>query len=171
IIRLTLNDQVIAALPPMDVEQLRHRAQEAMQTLALSSDGSDGGRRRPPVASVPALCGLAVECVNVVERAELTTGMARLVAAGCEVLAALLVPRLEDPTSEEGWSFDWVEETLEDISDQLDFLALEVYCGLGRLEGMVTESDELPVCLDPEDDVFGAYWGTIEHRQSLQELS
>eukprot|EP00931_Biecheleriopsis_adriatica_P096366 TRINITY_DN70014_c0_g1_i1.p1 TRINITY_DN70014_c0_g1~~TRINITY_DN70014_c0_g1_i1.p1 ORF type:complete len:615 (-),score=163.24 TRINITY_DN70014_c0_g1_i1:31-1875(-) len=160
--RLTQNEQVGSALPPMDLEQLQHRAQEATQTLELCSEG--GADVRPAEASVPALCGLAVECVNVVERAELTTAPARLVAAGCEVLAGLLVDK-------EGWSFDWIEDTLEDLSDQIDFLALEVYCGLGRLESMVTESDELPVVLDPVQDGFGAYWGTIEHRQALQELS
>jgi len=108
-----------------------------------------------------------VECINVVERAELSTVLARLVTAGCEVLAALLLPLAE----EEGSNFDWIRETLEDLSDQIDFLALEVYCGLGRLESKVLESDELPVVLDPIEDDFGAYWGSIEHRQALQELS
>ncbi|CAK9068932.1 Hypothetical protein SCF082_LOCUS34620, partial [Durusdinium trenchii] len=122
---------------------------------------------RPAEASIPSLCGLAVECINVVERAELSTVLARLVTAGCEVLAALLLPLADG----QACSFDWVRETLEDLSDQIDFLALEVYCGLGRLESKVLESDELPVVLDPIEDDFGAYWGSIEHRQALQELS
>lgn len=176
ILRLTLNDQVITALPAMDIEQLQHRAQEALETLAISRASAERqGSWRPVVAAVPSLCALAVECINVVERAELTTGMARLVAAGCEVLAALLVktgPGSDVPVeSSEDWSYDWVFETLEDLSDQLDFLALEVYCGLGRLEGAINESDALPVVMNPVYDDFGSYWGSIEHRQALQELS
>ena len=46
---------------------------------------------RPTEASIPCLCGLAVECIHVVERAELSTVLARLVTAGCELLATLLL--------------------------------------------------------------------------------
>lgn len=119
----------------------------------------------------PALCGLAIECVRVIERAELTTGLARLMCAGCETLAALLAPRLQQGACDESADFAWVDETLEDLSGQLDFLSLEVYRGLGRLEGAVVESDELPIVLDPDLDHFESYWGSIEHRQALQELS
>mmetsp|Transcript_80979 Transcript_80979/g.223979 ORF Transcript_80979/g.223979 Transcript_80979/m.223979 type:complete len:634 (-) Transcript_80979:117-2018(-) len=171
ILRLTLNDQVIGMLPPMDLDQLQHRAQEAMQTLALSDADGGAGAHKPVVAAAPALCGLAVECVNIVERAELSTGPARLVATGCEVLAALLYPRLAGVSEKDGWNYSWIDETLEDLSDQIDFLALEVYCGLGRLEGAITESDALPVVVDPCLDDFGSYWGSIEHRQALHELS
>ena len=66
---------------------------------------------RPTEASIPCLCGLAVECIHVVERAELSTVLARLVTAGCELLATLLLP-LADGC--EACSFDWVRETLED---------------------------------------------------------
>eukprot|EP00434_Breviolum_minutum_P025927 symbB.v1.2.022922.t1/scaffold2055.1/size90941/8 len=176
ILRLTQHDQVALALTSMDREQLHFRASEASETLLLCKESEGGEARRPTEASIPCLCGLAVECINVVERAELSTVLARLVTAGCEVLAALLLPLAE----EEGSNFDWIRETLEDLSDQIDFLALEVYCGLGRLESKVLESDELPVVLDPIEavklgsktlDDFGAYWGSIEHRQALQELS
>jgi len=136
ILRLTLHDQVIAILAPIDVEQLQHRSKEALETLSLT-DAGHGGRGEGQVAAAsPVLCSLAVECINVVERAELTTSVARLVSAGCEVLAGLLIPRLQNRDSsisavEESHSFSWVDDTLEDLSDQLDFLALEVYCGLG----------------------------------------
>lgn len=153
----------------MDVEQLQHRATEAAQTLALCIEHESMAAHRPTEATIPCLCGLAVECINVVERAELRTSIARLVTAGCEVLSALLLPWAEG--SGEAWSFDWVQETLEDLSDQIEFLALEVYCGLGRLETKVSEWDELPVVLDPGEDSFDTFWGSIEHRQALQELS
>ncbi|CAJ1437665.1 unnamed protein product [Effrenium voratum] len=168
ILRLTQHDQVVVSLTRTDLDQLQHRATEASETLSLCTDGSVAAQR-PAEAAIPALCGLAVECINVVERAELSTVLARLVTAGCEVLAALLLPWAE--ADGEACSFDWVRETLEDLSDQIDFLALEVYCGLGRLESKFLESDELPVVLDPVEDDFGAYWGSIEHRQALQELS
>eukprot|EP00435_Cladocopium_sp_Y103_P055739 s905_g18.t1 len=167
ILRLTQHDQVALALTSMDREQLQFRASEASQTLSLCKEHEGEEARRPVESSFPCLCGLAVECINVVEKAELSTVLARLVTAGCEVLAALLLPLADGEAS----SFDWIRETLEDLSDQIDFLALEVYCGLGRLESKVLESDELPVVLDPIEDDFGAYWGSIEHRQALQELS
>jgi len=169
ILRLTQNNEVAVALTTIDRDNLQHRAKEALETLSLCGDGT-----AEVEAATPSLCGLAVECVNVVERAELSTGLARLVTAGCEVLAALIHPRLLGDDSP-GFSpidkFTWVHETLEDLSDELDFLALEVYCGLGRLEGMVTESDELPIVPDPIFDHFESYWGSIEHKQALQELS
>lgn len=171
IIRLAMSDEVVASLPSMDTEHLQHRAQEAMHALA----------DQPVNAASPALCSLAVECISVVERAELSTALARLVTTGCEILAALLLPRMGAAETCSGggsglrfnWvdGFDWVEDTLEDLSDKLDFLALEVYCGLGRLEGTVSESDALPVVLDPDLDNFGTYWGSIEHKLALQELS
>ncbi|CAE7213996.1 SLC44A1, partial [Symbiodinium pilosum] len=170
IARINRQDEVSVALASMDVEQLQYRASEASQTLALCAEHEGAAAQRPTEASIPCLCGLAVECINVVERAELSTGLARLVTAGCEVLSALLLPWAE--ASGEAWSFDWVQETLEDLSDQIDFLALEVYCGLGRLETKVHEWDALPVVLDPEEeDGLGVFWGSIEHRQALQELS
>jgi len=147
---------------------LQHRAGEAVATLNVAA--ADGVLAAPPMESAtPALCALAVECIKVVERAELSTQLARLVSAGCEVLAELLDPRTREHRAT--WSFNWLDETLEELSDQLDFLALEVYCGLGRLEGAVLESEELPVVMDPDQDAFGSYWGSIEHRQALQELS
>jgi hypothetical protein len=173
ILRLTLHDSVISALVPLDLEALQYRAQEALQTLALTGvDASCEAANRQVDAATPALCGLAVECVNIVERAELTTGPARLVAAGCEVLAGLLLPRVSEAHAQVAASpYQPVNDTLEELSDQLDFLALEVYCGLGRLEGAVCESDELPIVPDHMFDRFESYWGSIEHRQALQEVS
>lgn len=171
ILRLTLNDQVASALLPSDIDGLQHRAQEALQTLSISiSDGGDGASHRQVVAATPALCGLAVECVNIVEKAELSTGLARLVATGCEVLAGLLACRISLEVHSDPSSFEWLHNTLEDLSDQLDFLALEVYCGLGRLES-ATEADDWSAVPEHTFDHFESYWGSIEHRQALQELS
>lgn len=174
ILRLTLNEQVACSLTSTDLDGLQHRANEALETLALA-DASPGGHGADcqVAAATPSLCGLAVECVRTVERAQLTVGLARLVAAGCEILSALLVPRLGQNASAIAPSgeFAWVDDTLEDLSDQLDFLALEVYCGLGRLEGAAYESQELPIVPDHIFDRFESYWGSLEHRQALQELS
>eukprot|EP00419_Tripos_fusus_P058287 CAMPEP_0172932576 /NCGR_PEP_ID=MMETSP1075-20121228/220066_1 /TAXON_ID=2916 /ORGANISM="Ceratium fusus, Strain PA161109" /LENGTH=819 /DNA_ID=CAMNT_0013793905 /DNA_START=58 /DNA_END=2518 /DNA_ORIENTATION=- len=171
IMRLTMSEHVADTLATMDIEHLQHRAQEAMHALA----------DQPVNAASSALCCLAVECISVVERAELSTALARVVTTGCEILAALLLPRMGSAEACSGggsglhfsWvdGFDWVEDTLEDLSDKLDFLALEVYCGLGRLEGTVSESDALPVVLDADLDNLGTYWGSIEHKLALQELS
>ncbi|CAK0889477.1 unnamed protein product [Prorocentrum cordatum] len=168
IVRLTANEQAAGSLPQMDLDQLRYRAAEAAQMLGPAS--SEGA----VAAAAPTLCALAVACVGVVESAELSTGLARLVSAGCEVLAGLLATRSGGSggeSVEQLVHFSWVDETLEDLSDQLDFLSLEVYCGLARLESAVTESDALPIVLDPGQDSFGTYWGSLEHRQALQDLS
>lgn len=172
ILRLTLNEQVASGLTSSDLDGLQHRANEALETLALSDPGGAGAEHQV-AAATPSLCGIAVECVKVVERAELTTGLARLVAAGCEILSSLLVPRLGQVSSARGsgGDFSWIDDTLEELSDELDFLALEVYCGLGRLEGAACESAELPVVPDHVFDRFESYWGSLEHRQALQELS
>mmetsp|Transcript_74573 Transcript_74573/g.207253 ORF Transcript_74573/g.207253 Transcript_74573/m.207253 type:complete len:673 (-) Transcript_74573:92-2110(-) len=169
ILRLTLNDDVSSALLSVDVDQLQHRAQEAVETLALTEEAGAG----PCAAATPALCGLAVECVQIVEKTELSTHLARLVSAGCELLAALLEPHVagKAAAASEGWTFDWADETLEDLADQLDFLALEVYCGLVRLQGAVAASHSLPVVEDPTHDEFGGFWDSIEHRQTLEELA
>lgn len=169
ILRLTLNDQVQSSLPASDLDGLQHRAQETLQTLALSDASA---QRSQLEVATPALCGLAVACVSIVETAELTTGLARLVAAGCEVLAALLLSGLcTEDTSHMNGSFPWVHDALEELSDQMDFLALEVYCGLGRLEVEVRASNELPIVPDHVFDRFESYWGSIEHRQALQQVS
>lgn len=167
VLRLAGSPQVTTALPEMDIEQLQRRASEAIETLNISSDGP---LARPLVeSSTPSLYALAVECIKVVERAELSTYLAHVVAAGCEVFSELLDPQTREDRA--GWSYNWVDDALEDLSDQVDFLALEVYCGLGRLEGAALESHALPVVLDPGQDHFGRYWGSLEHRQALQELS
>lgn len=166
--RLSIQENVVGQLTPADVEQLQYRVNQAQATLA-SCDGSPESLE----AATPGLCSLSVECISAVERTELSTGPARLVTAGCEVLAHLLQSKAQGAIAP--GNFSWVEETLTELSDQMDFLALELYCGLGRLEGAVQESEALPVLMtssaDPEQDTFGHYWGSIEHKQVLQELS
>eukprot|EP00929_Paragymnodinium_shiwhaense_P081905 TRINITY_DN4296_c0_g1_i1.p1 TRINITY_DN4296_c0_g1~~TRINITY_DN4296_c0_g1_i1.p1 ORF type:complete len:776 (-),score=154.55 TRINITY_DN4296_c0_g1_i1:78-2336(-) len=172
ILRLTLNPEIAASLASGDIAQLQARAQEATEALALGdSGGLPAEASGPCAAGTPLLCSLAVQCVRVVEFSELNIGMARLASAGCEILCALLWPRVIGKQEETGWTFDWVDETLEELSDHMDFLALEIYCGLGRLEAATAAADDLPVVLDPLQDDFGEFWGSIEHRQALEELA
>mmetsp|Transcript_10518 Transcript_10518/g.23489 ORF Transcript_10518/g.23489 Transcript_10518/m.23489 type:complete len:630 (-) Transcript_10518:15-1904(-) len=155
-------EQLGGALATGDIDTIRRCAGQAMEDLARSDGGSSGARASEPVVdAIPCLCSLAMACIEVVEKVELNTGLARLVSAGYEILAALLLQRYE-PAGEA------VESTLENLCDCIDFLALEIYCTLCRPEAVATACH-----YNSADDEFGLgdYWGCLEHRQAMQELS
>merc|ERR1719512_551548 len=67
--RLAGSQQVVSALPQMDIDQLVQCAMTAVEALAESS----GALAAPPTESaIPSLCALAEECIKVVEKAELS---------------------------------------------------------------------------------------------------